>query len=438
MKPGKTVLVVEGGGRGSVLVDKYAQSPQVEEILAVPGNDLMQINTTKIVRTYPNLKTTSVKEIIKICQEKRVALVDVAQDNAVEAGVSDAAQRAGLKSLGPTRLAGQIEWDKAWARSLMAKFSLPQPAFKICHSERQGFDFLKDQPNQAWFIKASGLADGKGALYAGSNLEAHAQIKKMKGFNQAGRVFLIEACIVGEEFSSYALCDGVNFKLIGHAQDHKKAYDGDKGPNTGGMGCSSPPLVVTKEIEDQVIDIFKTTVEGLKKERRPYLGILYLGGMVARGKVYVIEFNARWGDPEAQVLLPGLKNDLFELSMAALEGGLDTVRVELDGKARVVVAGCSKGYPGDYSKVKGKQIFGIEKVLNLPDVKFYSAAIKKDGDKFLAWGGRLFYIVGEGKDVIEAREKAYGAMGKISIEGDNLHFRRDIGLRDVKRLSQIT
>lgn len=438
MKSGKTVLVVDGGGRGSALVDKYAQSLHVEKILAVPGNDLMQINTTKKVHVYPSLKTTSVKEIIKLCKEMGVDLVDVAQENGVEAGLSDALGKAGFKAIGPTRLAGQIEWDKAWARNFMKKYHLPHPTFKVYRSESQGFDFLKDQPNQAWFIKASGLAEGKGALYAGSNLEAHAQIKKMKDFGRAGKVFLIEACILGEEFSSYALCDGESFKLIGHAQDHKRAYDGDKGPNTGGMGASSPPLVVTKEIEDQVIDIFKATVEGLKKEKRPYLGILYLGGMVARGKVYVIEFNSRWGDPEAQVILPSLKNDLYELALVCLAGKINEIKIELDGLSRVVVAGCSKGYPRDYSHVYGKEIFGLEKALKIEGVKLYGGGVDKVDNKYLAKGGRLFYVVGEGKDVLEAREKAYQGLSQISVEGDNLHFRRDIGLRDVKRLSQIT
>ncbi|MBI2022578.1 phosphoribosylamine--glycine ligase, partial [Candidatus Daviesbacteria bacterium] len=218
------------------------------------------------------------------------------------------------------------------------------------------------------------------------------------------------------------------------AQDHKRVFDGDEGPNTGGMGCSTPPLVLTEDLKRQTLEIISKAVTALKKESRPYKGILYLGGIVVDEKVFVIEFNSRWGDPEVQCVLPGFKTDLFELNMKAYEGRIEDIEVEMDDKARVVVAGASKGYPGDYSQVKGKQIYGIEDVLKLPGIKFYSAGIKRVEGKYTASGGRLFYIAGQGKDVIEARKNAYEAIKLISVEGDNLHYRTDIGYRDVERL----
>lgn len=431
---GKTVAVIDAGGRGSALVDKYAQSPSVSKILAIPGNDLVGINTKKEVRTYTHLNTTSVPEILQICREENVDLVDVAQDAAIAAGLSDELQKIGINSFGASKLAGQIEWDKAWARDFMKKYDLPSPLYQICESEEQGMKFIESQDEQPWVIKAAGLAEGKGVIIAKNKTEAIQAILEMKRFEDSGKTFLIEQFLEGEEFSTFAIADGNSFQIVGSAQDHKRVNDGDMGPNTGGMGCSTPPLVLTDDLKQQAYQIISKTIYGLKKENRPFKGILYLGGIVVRDKVYVIEFNSRWGDPEVECILPGLKNDLYALSTKAIKGHLGDINLEIDGKSRVVVAGVSKGYPGDYSAVKGKEIHGIEEVLKLPGVKFYSAGIKKVDGMLAANGGRLFYLIGEGEDVVEAREQAYSAMKLISIEGENLHFRTDIGFRDIQRI----
>ncbi|MCL5090424.1 MAG: phosphoribosylamine--glycine ligase, partial [Patescibacteria group bacterium] len=288
------------------------------------------------------------------------------------------------------------------------------------------------------------LAEGKGALPAENNNEARERILEMAKFKEAGEVFLVEEWLTGdeekgEEFSSFAFCDGKNFQMIGNAQDHKRANNFDEGENTGGMGCSSPPLVLTKEIEKEIKEkIFSKVLKGLASEGRAYQGVLYLGGMIIKkkGKLcpYIIEFNARWGDPEAQVLLPGLKNDLYEVGVALSQGKIHQLKINHDHKARVVVAAASKGYPGDYSQVKGKEVFGLEEVSKIAGVRLYGAGVKKEGCHFYANGGRLFYLVGEGKNVIEARSKVYEAMAKVYIEGNNLHYRTDIGWRDVGRL----
>src|SRR3989344_5550838 len=317
----KTVVVIDGGGRGSALVDAYAKSKKVQKIIAIPGNDLMQINTSKKVLTFQNLKTTSIEEIIEICQKHKVDLIDVAQDNAIQVGLVNRLINEGFKVMGPTKEAGRIEWDKAWSRELMQKYKIPSPRFKIFNSTRAGINFVTKEKNESWVVKASGLAEGKGVIITSSKKQTIEAIKQMEKFGIAGETFLLEEALVGEEFSAFAICSGIDFKVIGFAQDHKRVYDKDTGPNTGGMGCVSNPLVTDKNIRKQTEKIFKEILKGLKKETGGYRGILYLGGMVVKGEqVFVIEFNARWGDPEAEVLLPGIQNDLLELSMAVIKG----------------------------------------------------------------------------------------------------------------------
>ncbi len=434
MKQSKTILITDGGGRGAVLVDKYAKSSKVSRIFVVPGNDLMQINTTKKVKVYPHLKTTSIPEILKICQKEKIDLVDVAQDNAVAVGLVNEIQKINIPVVGPTREAGQIEWDKAWAREFMVKYNLPHPKFKICHSGKKGKDFLTSHKDAKWFVKASGLAEGKGALPAENNKQALERIKELKKFGKAGEVFLLEEWLIGEEFSAFALCDGKNFAFVGTAQDHKRVNNFDEGENTGGMGCVSNPLLITQKVRSQILDIFDQTIKGLQKEGRVYKGVLYLGGIVVDGKVYIIEYNARWGDPEAEVIIPSIRNDLYDVGIAITRGELKKLNVQTDNLVRVIVAGASRGYPVDYSGVKGKKIFGIQEASKLSNVKLYGAGVKKEHKNYLVNGGRVIYTVGSGKTVIDARRVSYEAMSLISIEGNNLHFRTDIGWKDVERI----
>lgn len=432
----RTVLVVDGGGRASALAAAYLASPQISTVLATPGNDLLGFGSKKKVLTYPQIKTTNVEKIIEVCRKNKVDLVDVAQDDAVAAGLTDELLLEGFKVFGPTRAAGQIEWDKAWAREFMTQFRIPIPSYTICKSEKDGLAFLRKQKKGEWFIKASGLAAGKGVIYAKNNTEAKNLISEMKLFGASGKTFLIEEALIGEEFSSFALVDGKNFIIVGHAQDHKRAFDGDRGPNTGGMGCSSPPLAVTKKVEKQIKEIFKKTVEGLVELERPYRGIMYLGGMIDKnGKVHVIEYNARWGDPEVEVILPGILNDWYEVANFVASGKLKKVHIKKDNEYRIVVAATSRGYPGDYSKIIGKTIIGLDKLLKNKEIVVFGGNTKKAGKKLLAAGSRLFYVVSSGKNVLEARTKAYKALSSVSVPGNNLHYRTDIGYRDADRIS---
>lgn len=428
----KTVVVIDGGGRGSALVHKYSLSPHVKQIIAIPGNDLMQLNSRVPVHIFPKLKTTSIPEIVRICKKYKVDLVDVAQDNAVEAGLVDKLIEQGFDVAGPTRAAGKIEWDKAWARNFMRKYKIPSPAYKVFKSKQEGVSFIKKHPNKRWFVKASGLAEGKGAIPAENKLEAINAIKQMSKFGKAGESFVIEDWLDGEEFSMFAATDGKTYRIAGCAQDHKRLYDGDQGPNTGGVGCSSPPLVVTQRIHEQAEDVIQKTIKGLTKEGRTYKGILYLGAIVVRNKVYVIEFNARWGDPEAEIIIPSIKNDLLELSIAVADGSLNRIKIRTDGKARVVVTGSLR----ENVKTQGLELFGVNEVLKLSQVTFYGTRVTQKGKRFFVGSGRLFHVVGEGKNVVEARKKAYAAMSLLHIEGNNLHYRKDIGWRDLERLRQ--
>lgn len=436
------VAVIDAGGRGAALIDKYANSPLVDELIAIPGNDLMQSNTKKPVQTFPGLKTTSKQEILEICQKNQATLIDVAQDNAIEAGVSDLLRDNGFKVVGASRYTGRLEWDKAWSRDFMVKYDLPIPSYQVCTSQEQGLKFLQTQKDQAWFIKAAGLAEGKGVIPARNNEKAVEAIKEMSRFGSAGQTFLIEQALIGEEFSAFAISDSSSYQFLGTAQDHKRVDDGDLGPNTGGMGCSTPALVVSANIRHQVDEIFSKTFAGLKKEDLIYQGVIYLGGIVVKeegeDKVYIIEFNARWGDPEVECILPGIENDWLEVGIAVAENKLDEIKIQNDNLSRIAIAAASLGYPEDYSKVKGKNIFGLAELINTPGIKVYGAGTKLVNGKYEAHGGRLFYVIAEGEDVIEARQKAYSALEEVSIPGENgadlLHFRRDIGYRDVSRL----
>ena len=437
---GNTVLVVDGGGRGTALVHKYSQSPQVDKIIAVPGNDWMPKVSEKPVQIFPQIKTSDVVSIAELCKELKVSLVDVAQENAVREGLVDMLKLFKIPAVGPTREAGRLEWDKTYARVSGEFLEVPQPKYTACATEREAEEFLNSQENTRWFIKASGLAEGKGAVPATSKQEVLDAIKWLKKeYPDSAKVFLIEQWLEGEEFSAFAISDSRNFKILGYAQDHKREYDGDKGENTGGMGAVSRPLLTNDlELQGKVNNIFATTING--KPGRGYRGILYLGGMAVtindKLEPYVIEFNARHGDPEAQVIVPGLNVDFFEMGMEAAKGTLKRVKISDDGKVRVAVAGVAKGYPrsAEYSQVRGKEIFGLEDAGKVSEVIVYGAGIKIENGRHYVVGGRLFYVVGEGLDVLQARDRVYEAMEKVRIEGNNLHFRTDIGWKDVQRL----
>lgn len=434
------VAVIGSGGRESAVLESYIKGG--DKGLAIPGNDWIKFKLNS--PTFPHLKTTDVLKIIKIIRKEGVSIVDVTQDNALECGLVDKLYNQGFTYvLGPTKKAAEIEWNKVFARQFLRKLNVHQPQFAVFNTEQDGINFVLENPNQAYFIKAAGLCGGKGAIPAKNKSQAIDAIGKMKNFGKAGKVYLIEEWLKndngkqGQEFSVFAISDGNTFQILGTAKDYKRAYNFDYGENTGGMGCISPHPNLNSESLGHIEEIFDKTLEGLEKKKRLYKGILYLGGMlVARdGKIvpYVIEFNSRWGDPEAQGIIPGIKNNMYDITLATTSGDLKNFKIETDGLTRVVIAGVTKGYPRDLSEYTNKEIFGIDQGLNTQNVRFYGGSMRIiDGQYFTpAKPSRLFYVVGEGENITTARTKALESLRDIQIPEIGLHYRTDIGFYDL-------
>ena len=427
------ILIVGSIAREHALAAAYAKSKKVKKIIVVPGNSLISAKIKK-VQIEPTVGVTDFDSILKLIKKYKIDLVEPASDDPLAEGFIDKLQALGIKAFGPTQKAAEIEWNKDWSRHFMKKYKLPIPHYETFSDTKKAIKYVKNLEEQVLYIKASGLALGKGAIRAENKKEAIAAINSMKSFGKAGETFLIEECMVGEEFSLFAICDGENYQIVGTAQDHKTVYDHDKGPNTGGMGCVSNPKIVTPKVVRQVEQtILKPFMKGMKEEGRAYVGILYLGAMVTKTGIKIVEFNARWGDPEAEVLVPAIKTDYLTIVEAVLNKKLDGIKIQRDNLSRISVAGCSLGYPIDYSSVKGKIVTGLEKAAKLPGITIFGAGIAKKGRNFVAHGGRVFQVVAQGKTLVQARDKAYKAMAMISIQGNNLHFRTDIGWRDLER-----
>lgn len=429
------VLVIGSNGREHALAVKYSESKKTDVIFIAPGNGLTNYKTKKIKNI--EIAMTDLDALVRFSKKEKVDLVDVAQDDCLAKGYVDRFQKENIVVFGPTQKASQLEWDKKWARNFMVKYNQPIPPFKSFTNPKEAISYVKKLPDQLLFVKASGLALGKGVIRAENREQAIEAIKAMQRFGNAGKTFLIEEGMVGEEFTLFAIVDCEHYVITKTSQDHKTIFDGDKGPNTGGIGSVSPTSAVTsrliKEIEKTII---KPTLAGMKKEGRPYSGILYLGGMITPKGVRIVEFNARWGDPEAEVILPSIKTDYLEIVQAVINEKLYKLKIDFDTRMRVSVAGCSRGYPNDYAHVKGKEIFGLHEAGKFPGITIYGAGIIRKGKRFSVNGGRVFHLVAEGDTVQQARVRAYGAMAMISIEGNNLHYRTDIGWRDVERMQR--
>ncbi|KKR27601.1 MAG: Phosphoribosylamine-glycine ligase [Microgenomates group bacterium GW2011_GWC1_39_7] len=438
------VAVTDGGGRGSVIVEAYLKSPHVEKVLVFPGNDMMAEERSDRVALFPGIKTSDVDQIIALSKENGVTHIDICQDNAVQAGVSDAAFLHGIKVIGPTSVAGRIEWDKEYARRLGDTAEIPQPDWVAFSTIREAEGWLDKMPERKMFVKATGLAEGKGSIRASNKQEALDAIKRLKKEHpMASERFLIEKALVGEESSTFAVSDGTNFIVVGSAQDHKHEKDGDKGDMKGGMGAVSNPLLMRDVVLQEGTESNISKMLAAKREEgNPYRGWIFHGGMAIpigndRLKQFLLEWNARLGDPEAQVILPGLNIDLLELGDAIVDGDISGLDIRNDGKVRVVVAVASRGYPRSYKAVRNKEVKSLPELRRLDGINIYGAGIKMEESKHYIAGGRLFYIMTEGIDVLEAREKLSVVLEIVEgMDGENVRFRTDIGWRDVERLRQ--
>jgi phosphoribosylamine--glycine ligase len=423
------VLVVGGGGREHALAAFLERSRDVRSVYTAPGNAGTPGNVPIDV-----MGAGGFAELARFARGKRIDLIVVGPEAPLCAGVVDSLQAEGLAVFGPGRSAARLEEDKAFARQFMARQDIPRPEFAVFEELSAARRYVGALPDGPVVVKASGLAAGKGSIVCGNRKQALEALERMMGeriFGAAGDKVVIEEFMEGQEASILALCDGENALYLASSQDHKRALDGDRGPNTGGMGAYAPAPVVTKAVQEIVHRrIVAPTLAGLAASGTPYRGCLYVGLMIEQGRPKVVEYNCRFGDPETQAVLPLLKSDLFPLLLAAASGSLSGLEAEFSSGAACCVVMASGGYPGSYEK--GKEIRGLEEAAGLEGVYVFHAGTRKDEEgRILTAGGRVLGVTGTGADIRRAIASAYEGVGRIEFEG--CRFRRDIGHRALGR-----
>jgi phosphoribosylamine--glycine ligase len=427
------VLVVGGGGREHTLVWKIAESPKVDMIYCAPGNAGVPDCMVKGVKAE-NLpvQADDIDELLKVVKEKEIGLTVIGPEVPLTMGLADRLEKEGMKVFGPTQAGAELEGSKAFSKELMKKYGIPTADFEKFTSAEEARAYVKkiDAPV---VIKADGLAAGKGVILCEKLEEAEEAIKLImddKAFGDAGDVLVVEEFLRGEEASFLAFTDGETVLPMVSSQDHKAIYDGDKGPNTGGMGAYSPAPVVTDEMFEKAMkEVMIPTVEAMKKEGRPYKGVLYAGLMIKDGEAKVLEFNCRFGDPECQPLLFRMKSDLVEIMEAVADGKLSEKTIEWDEKPAVCVVMAAGGYPGNYKK--GHEISGIQDANALEDTYVFHAGTSDKDGKTVTAGGRVLGVTARGQDIEKAIKAAYKAVDKISWEG--AYCRKDIGKKALSR-----
>ncbi len=420
------ILVVGSGGREHALVWKLAQSPRVKRLYAAPGN----AGIAEQAECVP-VGATDVPALALFAEKEKIDLTVVGPEVPLTLGLVDELLRRGLRAFGASRAAAQIEGSKAFAKALMAKYGIPTAAYQEFSEPEAALAYVRER-GAPIVVKADGLAAGKGALVCRTLADAVAAVRlimEQRAFGEAGNRVVVEECLEGEEASFLAFTDGVTVLPLASCQDHKPIYDNDEGPNTGGMGAYSPAPVVSAAIHRQIMDrIMIPTVRAMAAEGRPYRGVLYAGVMIKDGEAKVLEFNARFGDPEAQPLLLRMDNDLVPVLEAVLDGRLHEVTLQWKEDAAVCVAMASGGYPGTYQK--GKAIQGLEEAAKVEGVVIFHAGTARRGAHLVTDGGRVLGVTGRGRDVREAIARTYEAVRRITWEG--VHFRNDIGAKALR------
>jgi phosphoribosylamine--glycine ligase len=424
------VLVIGAGAREHALCWKLAQEPGVDALLCAPGN----AGIARDVRCLP-LDAARPGEVLALVVRENIDLTVVGPEAPLTAGVIDALAAAGHRACGPTRAAASIESSKAFAKRLMAAHGVPTAHHVTCASPQEALDVLRGgEFGLPVVIKADGLAAGKGVVVADDEAAAEDAVRDMmvnRRFGEAGSHVVIEEFLRGREASFFVVTDGVNARVLPSAEDHKRACDGDQGPNTGGMGAFSPSPLITGAMTGRILEsIVFPTLRGLAAEGRPYRGFLYAGLMITDDGPKVVEFNARMGDPETQVVLPGLAEDLLPHLWNCAGGRIEPGTMRTNGGCHVGVVLASGGYPEAFGK--GKIISGLDEAAALAGtLVFHAGSAERDGEIVTA-GGRVLTVVGSGGTFAEARERAYAGVAKIHF--DALHYRRDIGVRAVSRV----
>lgn len=415
------VLIIGGGGREHAITRKVAMSPKVDKLYCAPGN--------AGIAEYAECVDIAVSEFDKLAdfaEKEKIDLTVVGPDDPLVGGVVDVFENRGLRVFGPRKNAAFIEGSKAFSKDLMKKYNIPSAKYETFNHPSQAVAYLKNS-NYPIVLKADGLALGKGVLICHNHQEAIDGVKQImedKQFGSAGDRLVIEEFMTGREVSVLAFCDGTHILPMTSAQDHKRAKDGDQGLNTGGMGTFSPSPFYTKEVDEFCRkNIYQPTMDAMKAEGRDFIGILFVGLMLTKEGPKVLEYNARFGDPETQVILPRMKNDIVEVFEACIDGKLDQMKLEFEDNAAVCVVLASFGYPEQYAK--GLPISGLENFQGKEDYYVFHAGTKKSGDNIVTNGGRVLGITATGKDLKEARKKAYEATEWIDYA--NKYMRNDIG-----------
>ncbi|HHX15206.1 MAG TPA: phosphoribosylamine--glycine ligase [Fibrobacter sp.] len=425
------ILIIGSGGREHAIALAVKQSPLCERLVCAPGNPGMALLSECIP-----VSLTDPKAIADLAEKEKIDLTIVGPEIPLVAGVVDEFRKRGLRAFGPVALAAALEGSKAFSKNVMKKYGVPTAAYETFTDLQAALDFLKTHPAPI-VVKASGLAAGKGAVVCLTDKEAFDIVEEMLGekaiFGESGKTIVIEEFMEGEEASIFAICDGKDYVLLASAQDHKRAYDNDEGPNTGGMGAYSPAPVVTDALLEEVKKtVIEPTLAGMIQEGAPYTGVLYVGVMVTSTGPKVVEYNCRLGDPECQIVLPLYDGDVLALFDAAERGELaklDAPKAPKGSAAIVVLA--SAGYPGEYEK--GKAVTGIEEAEKQGARVLHAGTQMQNGELTTA-GGRVFGVVGTGISLQDALNQAYGACEKVKFEGK--FYRKDIGKKGLERCSK--
>ncbi|MCA9482393.1 MAG: phosphoribosylamine--glycine ligase [Nitrospina sp.] len=416
------ILIIGGGGREHALAWKIAQSPKVDRIYCAPGNA-----GTATVAENIDIGAEDIDRLLDFARVEDIGLTVVGPEAPLVAGIVDRFEEHGLRIFGPSALAAKLEGSKVFSKNLMQKYGIPTAEFRSFTDADHAIRYVEERGPVV--VKADGLAAGKGVILCENAKEARAAVQKImqdRAFGDAGGRVVIEEWMRGREVSLLALCDGKTALPLEGAEDHKAVYDGDTGPNTGGMGAYSPAPIFTDALREQVLnEIMLPTVRAMEQEGAPYKGILYAGLMITDAGPRVLEFNARMGDPETQPLMVRMRSDLVPLMEACIDGTLDGCEIGWDPGASVCVVMASGGYPDSYEK--GKPITGIENAQAVEGVTVFHAGTKRQDGQVVTSGGRVLGVTALAPDVPSAIEKAYSAVEKIHWEG--VHFRRDIGRR---------
>ncbi len=414
------IMVIGGGGREHAIIHALKKSPKVDHIWCAPGNGGIALEAECV-----DIKATDIEGVVAFAKEHKPDMVMVAPDDPLALGMVDALEDAGIRAFGPRKNAAVIESSKSFAKELMKKYGIPTAEYAVFGDSEQAIAYIHKK-GAPIVVKADGLALGKGVTVAMTEDDAVQAVRDaIDGdvFGGAGSRVVIEEYLTGPEVSVLAFVDGENFRTMPSAQDHKRAYDHDEGPNTGGMGAFSPSRFYTDEVASTCMEtIFKPTVAAMAKEGRPFKGVLYFGLMLTSKGPKVIEYNARFGDPETQAVLPRLETDLLDIFNAVIDGRLADIDIKWSDNAACCVCMASGGYPKAYEK--GKEITGLEDVAE--SFVYHAGTAQKDG-KFITNGGRVLGVTATARTLDEAIQKAYADVRKISF--DKAHFRTDIGVK---------